>query len=173
MLNPERFTGYAGESAHKVWRAIYEENCFGLTEKVGIECDADGSLNGGAGKGVTELKGGLGGQTSWTDPRKQQGFGTDMRRTAARDEECLEKRIYYRIISGMFWCPLRMDPRLTLSPLCTGLHASISIHICHEYLDQTTGEWVSHMSESVFWHPALISRFRFSRVPTCNALSLV
>jgi hypothetical protein len=99
MLNPERFTGYAGESAHKVWRAIYEENCFGLTEKVGIEYDADGSL-GGPGNGVTELKGGLGGQSSWTEPRKQQGFGTDMRRRAARVEECLEKRIYYRIISG-------------------------------------------------------------------------
>ena len=27
-LNPERFTGYEGEGAHKVWRAIYEENCF-------------------------------------------------------------------------------------------------------------------------------------------------
>ena len=26
--NPERFTGYSGESAHRVWRAIYEENCF-------------------------------------------------------------------------------------------------------------------------------------------------
>lgn len=100
MLNPERFTGYAGESAHKVWRAIYEENCFGLTEKVGIEYDADGSLEGGAGTGITELKGGLGDQTGWTEPRKQQGFGTDMRRRAARDEECLEKRIYYRIISG-------------------------------------------------------------------------
>lgn len=104
MLNPERFTGYAGESAHKVWRAIYEENCFGLTEKVGIEYDADGSLDGGAGRGVTELKGGLGGQNSWTEPRKQQGFGTDMRRRAARDEECLEKRIYYRIISGKYRC---------------------------------------------------------------------
>ena len=28
IKNPERFTGYDGESAHKVWRAIYEENCF-------------------------------------------------------------------------------------------------------------------------------------------------
>jgi ERO1-like protein alpha len=28
LLNPERFTGYSGESAHRIWRAIYEENCF-------------------------------------------------------------------------------------------------------------------------------------------------
>lgn len=28
LVNPERYTGYSGESAHRVWRAIYEENCF-------------------------------------------------------------------------------------------------------------------------------------------------
>jgi ERO1-like protein alpha len=27
-INPERFTGYSGEASRKVWRAIYEENCF-------------------------------------------------------------------------------------------------------------------------------------------------
>eukprot|EP01135_Chromosphaera_perkinsii_P007216 Nk52_evm24s745 gene=Nk52_evmTU24s745 len=26
--NPERFTGYAGESANRIWRAVYTENCF-------------------------------------------------------------------------------------------------------------------------------------------------
>lgn len=26
--NPERFTGYAGPSANKVWQSIYQENCF-------------------------------------------------------------------------------------------------------------------------------------------------
>ena len=26
--NPERFTGYSGEATHRIWRAIYEENCF-------------------------------------------------------------------------------------------------------------------------------------------------
>ena len=29
-LNPERFTGYSGPSAARIWRAIYEENCFNL-----------------------------------------------------------------------------------------------------------------------------------------------
>mmetsp|Transcript_2704 Transcript_2704/g.3708 ORF Transcript_2704/g.3708 Transcript_2704/m.3708 type:complete len:476 (+) Transcript_2704:517-1944(+) len=29
LQNPERFTGYAGPSAHRVWHAIQEENCFG------------------------------------------------------------------------------------------------------------------------------------------------
>jgi hypothetical protein len=26
--NPERFTGYVGEGANKIWKAIYDENCF-------------------------------------------------------------------------------------------------------------------------------------------------
>jgi len=26
--NPERYTGYSGEASHRVWRAIYKENCF-------------------------------------------------------------------------------------------------------------------------------------------------
>ena len=29
--NPERFTGYTGPSAHRVWKSIYEENCFGIS----------------------------------------------------------------------------------------------------------------------------------------------
>lgn len=28
LINPERFTGYSGEAANRVWRTIYEENCF-------------------------------------------------------------------------------------------------------------------------------------------------
>ncbi|XP_071165762.1 ERO1-like protein alpha isoform X3 [Mytilus edulis] len=28
LLNPERYTGYKGPSAHRIWRSIYEENCF-------------------------------------------------------------------------------------------------------------------------------------------------
>ncbi|CAG0919955.1 unnamed protein product [Notodromas monacha] len=28
LINPERFTGYRGPSAHRIWRSIYEENCF-------------------------------------------------------------------------------------------------------------------------------------------------
>jgi len=28
LLNPERYTGYVGESAHRIWNTIYKENCF-------------------------------------------------------------------------------------------------------------------------------------------------
>lgn len=27
-LNPERYTGYSGPNAHRIWRVIYLENCF-------------------------------------------------------------------------------------------------------------------------------------------------
>ena len=28
LQNPERFTGYSGEESHRIWRSIYNENCF-------------------------------------------------------------------------------------------------------------------------------------------------
>lgn len=34
LLNPERYTGYKGESAHRIWRSIYKENCFGVASMV-------------------------------------------------------------------------------------------------------------------------------------------
>eukprot|EP00842_Homolaphlyctis_polyrhiza_P006517 jgi/Hompol1/6867/HPOL_004181-RA len=79
--NPERFTGYAGHSAARVWSAIYNENCFGLPQSY--------------------------------------GSGSPLERDA--DTLCTEKRVFYKLISG--------------------LHSSISIHICDQYLDQSTGKW--------------------------------
>lgn len=28
LLNPERYTGYRGKSANRIWHTIYLENCF-------------------------------------------------------------------------------------------------------------------------------------------------
>ena len=88
VVNPERFTGYAGESAHRVWGAIYEENCFGLSEEVvgGLAHAEEGRAWAGSGKG-TGLQGGF-------ESRVKDSL------VAKKEEECLEKRIYYRIISG-------------------------------------------------------------------------
>ncbi|CAM6095562.1 unnamed protein product [Calypogeia fissa] len=33
LLNPERFTGYVGPSARRIWEAIYQENCFDDAER--------------------------------------------------------------------------------------------------------------------------------------------
>ena len=55
------------------------------------------------------------------------------------DSHCLEKRVYYKVISGAV---LLVTREILLLIDLTGLHASISTHICLNYLNQSTGEWV-------------------------------
>ncbi|XP_045183596.2 ERO1-like protein alpha isoform X3 [Mercenaria mercenaria] len=76
LLNPEKYTGYKGESPHRIWNSIYNENCFKAPEQPAYNPQAlsDYSLEG----------------------------------------LCLEKRAFYRMVSG--------------------LHTSINIHLCHNYL---------------------------------------
>lgn len=69
--NPERYTGYAGDSAHQVWNAIYDENCFDIPTKF-----------------------------------------------SSSPYYCKETVLFYELISG--------------------LHTSISMHICGEYFDEET-----------------------------------
>jgi len=92
--NPERFTGYVGPAAHRVWNAIYEENCFGQSE------------------------------ATWPPSKPPVSLPETLSSKPSAEEEgtCMEKRVFYRIISG--------------------LHTSISTHICMDYFDQTTGTWV-------------------------------
>ena len=47
-----------------------------------------------------------------------------------------------RVLSTDIWCAfsLQLDEKLLIFRI--GLHASISIHICDDYLDQATGKWV-------------------------------
>lgn len=61
------------------------------------------------------------------------------------DESCLEKRVFHRVISGM--------------------HASISTHLCHEYLNQSTGIWGPNLDcyrERLHGHPDRISNLYFN-----------
>ena len=121
-LVPEQFTGYSGPSAHNLWRSIYEENCFGLSE-----------FNLMSGKS--------------TAPATLPDTMTDiLREDTENGDHCLEKRVYYKVVSGNF-TPFVQSSFLADYSI-SGLHASISTHICHEYLDQTTGEWV----EATFSH---------------------
>jgi hypothetical protein len=69
---PEHYTGYSGEKAHRVWRSIYEENCFGLSEYDVVS----------------------GRSTAGLPDTMNEHLGEG-------DEYCLEKRVYYKIISGM------------------------------------------------------------------------
>lgn len=138
--NPERFTGYAGTSANQVWEAIYRENCFATPEvpgsgvgvsrmpfspfqKVpGLQAEAAGQL-----RDVLQQK-----VKNEVHPSGQLG---DLN----VEEECLEKRVFYKVLSGM--------------------HASISMHLCWDYLNQTTGEWVCQLSSTEpFWMLTSINR---------------
>lgn len=84
--NPERFTGYTGHSAHKVWKAIYEENCFGVVPYLP---PASSKKEGGTGfvsdLGRADLRSLMGSLAGPRDPS---------------EEMCLEKRVFYRLISG-------------------------------------------------------------------------
>ncbi|PPQ77193.1 hypothetical protein CVT25_011039 [Psilocybe cyanescens] len=130
-LVPERYTGYSGKDAQRVWKSIYEENCFGLSE-----------LNLMTGKSPAPV--------SLPDTMIEV-LHEDEQESAA---QCLEKRVYYKVISG--------------------LHASISTHICHEYLNQTTGEWHPNLNcfiSRVASHPERLQYIYFDTILLLRAVS--
>lgn len=72
----------------------------------------------------------------------------------ASEETCLEKRVYYRLISG--------------------LHASISIHLCRDYLDPETGEWKPNLEcfiTRIAEHPERLTNVYFDYVVFLRALA--
>ncbi|KAF8236586.1 endoplasmic oxidoreductin [Tricholoma matsutake] len=130
-LVPERFTGYSGPDAHRIWRSIYEENCFGLSEL---------SLMTGKSPAPVSLP------DTMSEVFRDNGNG--------HEEHCLEKRVYYKIISG--------------------LHASISTHICREYLNQTTGLWAPNLEcfvDRVASHPERLQYIYFNTVLLLRAVA--
>lgn len=95
LLNPERYTGYKGKSAHRIWNSIYKENCF----------------------------------------RPKNSYRSYIE-SANLNGMCLEKRVFYRVISG--------------------LHSSINIHLCSKFLiseksslglEAPGGRWGSNIEE--------------------------
>ncbi|KAG9228773.1 oxidoreductin [Amylocarpus encephaloides] len=122
--NPERFTGYAGEGTKQVWDAIYKENCF---SKASFPKSASYGLPNFSPKGqaANELKSVLreGGRQQALEEQQKSAPNTPFVAETGleHEDECLEKRVFYRVISGM--------------------HTSISTHLCWDYLNQTTGEW--------------------------------
>lgn len=97
IANPEKFTGYSGEAAHKVWNTIYNELCF---------------------HPETE--------------DKTLYLNSDTAKTM-----CLEKRAFYKLVSG--------------------LHSSISVHLCSRYLLEEGGP-----GKEAVWgknHQEFINRF--------------
>ncbi|KAH9931060.1 endoplasmic oxidoreductin [Epithele typhae] len=132
-LNPERFTGYTGPSAHRVWTAIYEENCFGMSE-LGL------------------MKAPNPAPVSLPDDMTEALRGEDT--GSQKVEQCLERRVYYKVVSG--------------------LHASISTHICHEDMNQTTGEWGPNLEcfiSRVAAHPERMEYMYFDAILLLRAVA--
>ncbi|CUS08616.1 unnamed protein product [Tuber aestivum] len=128
--NPERFTGYAGAGAANVWKAIYRENCFSKPRGESSLASAGGVM--GAGGNGFQGFAPPGSQAAMGFVNVMQHKGKLDLNNLEVDDECLEKRVFHRVISGM--------------------HASISMHLCWDYLNQSTGEWSPNLS-------CFISRF--------------
>lgn len=142
--NPERFTGYSGEGAHHVWDAIYKENCF---SRASFPSSASLGL-----PVATPFQSELG-QASM-DLKSVFKENTPEEFEAEDDEQCLEKRVFYRVISGM--------------------HASISTHLCHEYLNQTTGLWSPNLAcyiDRLHSHPERVSNLYFNYALVARAIA--
>lgn len=141
--NTERFTGYAGPGARQVWDAIYSENCFSrpLRPSPGKAPPLSASQ---AVQGIRTVMQG----------HKVASLTTSDDDLYPLDDDCLEQRAFYRIISGM--------------------HASISSHICWDYFNQTTGEWVRNLDcykERLHEHPERVSNLYFNYALITRALA--
>lgn len=159
MKNPERFTGYSGDNANRVWRSIYEENCFGGVQYIEPPKPKGQGGSGFVGKKqIAQLESmpKTAGLSPFAPaPEWNRVLGSLQSPVdAASTEQCLEKRVFYRVISG--------------------LHASISIHICNEYLDPATGEWVPNLEcfiTRISQHPERLQNVYFNYVLLLRALA--
>ena len=153
--NPERFTGYSGPGAQHVWDAIYRENCFSKDGSASSSISSPAQsfgLSGFPGQAAQGLR------SVMREHERHQLLSNDpppgtLEETIELDGQCLEKRVFYRVISGM--------------------HASISTHLCHDYLNKTTGQWGPNLQcyqERLQSHPERISNLYFNYALVLRAL---
>ncbi|KAK4565582.1 endoplasmic oxidoreductin-1 [Recurvomyces mirabilis] len=154
--NPERFTGYAGEGAHQVWEAIYRENCFSRPPTSDRSVGVPGLPTLSSGLSQNQAQAALDFKQVMKAHGRQEAtkLGTTEDNTPNFEDECLEKRVFYRVISGM--------------------HAAISTHLCHDYLNQTTGQWGPNLQcykDRLHNHPERISNLYFNYALVLRAVS--
>jgi len=152
--NPERFTGYGGPSAHQVWEAIYRENCFSRPGAEPAQAPVSPGISSPFGMGNVQQKQAT---HELRNVIKEYGMQQGVQQAMAKgvsqslddglefEDACVEKRIFYRVISGM--------------------HASISSHLCWDYLNQTTGQWgpnVDCYAQRLHYQPERISNLYFN-----------
>ncbi|CBX95343.1 similar to endoplasmic oxidoreductin-1 [Plenodomus lingam JN3] len=164
--NPERFTGYAGVGAQQVWEAIYRENCFSKPPKVSAETGS--SSPGGSSFGAFGNQQQMHAANQLRNVFKEQGMQQKVQSAIAHgspverldpvefDDTCLEKRVFHRVISGM--------------------HASISTHLCWDYLNQTTGQWGPNLAcyeQRLHNYPERISNIYFNYALVMRAVGKI
>jgi ERO1-like protein beta len=153
--NPERFTGYGGESAKQVWEAIYRENCFQKSSFPKSASYGTPLVHGPAGLELKNVLEERGRQQILEEHQKHTPnvpFVTES--GLEHEDQCLEKRVFYRVISGM--------------------HTSISTHLCHEYLNQTTGEWgpnIQCYKERLHGYASRVSNLYFNYALVLRAIT--
>ncbi|KAI8939928.1 hypothetical protein NX059_003656 [Plenodomus lindquistii] len=164
--NPERFTGYAGVGAQQVWEAIYRENCFSKPPK--FAADTGSSSSGASPFGAFGNQQQLHAANQLRNVFKEQGMQKKVQEAIAHgspverldpvefDDTCLEKRVFHRVISGM--------------------HASISTHLCWDYLNQTTGQWGPNLAcyeQRLHNYPERISNVYFNYALVMRAVGKI
>jgi len=110
QLNPEGYTGYEGDAPHRIWEAIYNQNCFASPQQI-AEAER-GRSNNNNNNNMTSLSSSA--ATSNNDTSSTTSTGVlSFRRRSDFSSLCFEQRVFYRLLSG--------------------LHASISCHIANSY----------------------------------------
>ncbi|KAG6012750.1 endoplasmic oxidoreductin-1, partial [Claviceps pusilla] len=155
LRNPERFTGYAGQGAQQVWDAVYRENCF---QKSSFPHSANLGMSPNYNPAAQDFKHVMtaaGRQAQLQLQRAHEPNVPFVARTGYEvDDECLEKRVFYRVMSGM--------------------HASISTHLCWDFLNQTTGLWQPNLQcykERLHGHWDRISNLYFNYALVTRAVA--
>ena len=156
VANPEKFTGYGGESAKQVWDAIYRENCF---QKSSFPHSANlGKPRWSPGPAAQGFKNVIdaAGRNRQLEQSRLSNPNTPFAANTGyeAEDECLEKRVFYRVMSGM--------------------HASISTHLCWDFLNQTTGQWqpnVQCFKTRLHEHPERISNLYFNYALVTRAVA--
>jgi hypothetical protein len=147
LRNPERFTGYGGDGAKQVWDAIYRENCF---QRSSFPHAASLGSSAPTGPAQLDFK-----HVLDAAARHQQLVNPDDSAAGLdADGECLEKRVFYRVVSGM--------------------HASISAHLCWDFMNQSTGEWQPNpqcYASRLHAHPDRISNLYFNYALVTRAVA--
>lgn len=156
LANPERFTGYAGEGANQVWESIYRENCFQKSSFPSFaQIETPTTAKNPAALDFRNVLEAAGRQNQLEHQRQADPNIPFVAKTGLEaEDQCIEKRVFYRVISGM--------------------HASISTHLCYDYLNQTTGEWSPNVPcyvNRLHHHPERISNLYFNYALVTRAIA--